>query len=105
MRRLPPCRTARRTCSRTGPLVGTLPKILLEQDLGAPVNYVFKVVDTFGQYDEAATAVTVEDTTPPVIGSVTGRLTETRKEVRTTSLDRNPRDCAEPAAAERRGSP
>jgi hypothetical protein len=57
--------------SRTGPLVGTLPKILLEQDLGGPVTWVFKVIDTFGQYDEAATAVTVEDTTPPVIGSVT----------------------------------
>jgi hypothetical protein len=32
--------------------------------------YVFKVIDTFGQYDEATTTVSVVDTTPPRLSIV-----------------------------------
>jgi len=52
--------------SRTGPLVGTMPSVELEQPLGE-TSYVFKVVDTFGQYAEAITKVSVVDTTAPTV--------------------------------------
>jgi hypothetical protein len=57
--------------SRTGKLVGVLPRILLEQDVKSTIPYVFKVIDAFGQYDESTTHVSVVDTTPPTIKSVT----------------------------------
>ena len=55
---------------RTGDLVGALPRILIEQPLGGPVPYVFKMIDAFGQYGEATTRASVVDTTPPTIASV-----------------------------------
>jgi hypothetical protein len=57
--------------SRAGKLVGVLPRILLEQDVKSTIPYVFKVIDAFGQYDESTTHVSVVDTTPPTIKSVT----------------------------------
>jgi len=53
--------------SRTGPLVGTLPRIQLEQPVKNTTSYVFKVIDAFGQYDEDVTTVAVVDTTAPTV--------------------------------------
>ena len=53
--------------SRTGDLVGNLPRVELTQAVRTTVPYVFKVIDTFGQYDEAWTSVSVVDTTAPVV--------------------------------------
>jgi len=39
----------------------------VQQALGGTASYVLRVVDTFGQSDESATAVAVLDTTPPTL--------------------------------------
>ena len=52
--------------SRTGPQVGTRSTVEIEQPLGT-TTYVFKAIDTFGQYADAMTEITVEDTKPPII--------------------------------------
>lgn len=51
---------------RTGPQVGTRSAVEIEQPLGT-TTYVFKAIDTFGQYADATTEITVEDTTAPTI--------------------------------------
>lgn len=56
--------------SRTGDLVGTVPKIVLEQAVNDTIPYFFKVIDKSGQHDEATTEISVVDTTPPTIASV-----------------------------------
>ena len=56
--------------SRTGDLVGNLPRADVAQAVRTRVPYVFKVIDTFGQYDEATTTVSVVDTTPPRLSVV-----------------------------------
>ena len=56
--------------SRTGDLVGSLPRADVAQPMRTRVPYVFKVIDTFGQYDEATTTVSVVDTTPPRLSVV-----------------------------------
>ena len=53
--------------SRIGQLVGMLPSVELEQAVSTTTSYVFKVIDTFGQYDEDTTSVGVVDTTPPSV--------------------------------------
>src|SRR5262249_13436868 len=54
--------------SRIGPLVGMLPSVEeVDQAVGTTTSYVLKVIDTFGQYDEDTTSVTVVDTTPPSV--------------------------------------
>jgi len=52
---------------RKGDLVGNLPRVDLAQAVKTTAPYVFKVVDTFGQYDEASTSVSVVDTIAPVV--------------------------------------
>jgi hypothetical protein len=56
--------------SRTGDLVGSLPRADVAQAVETRVPYVFKVIDTFGQYDDATTTVSVVDTTPPRLSVV-----------------------------------
>jgi HYR domain-containing protein len=62
--------------SRTGPLVGTLPRIQLDQPVKNTTSYVFKVIDAFGQYDEDVTTVAVVDTTKPSITAPSDRTAE-----------------------------
>ena len=50
--------------------MGSLPRADVAQAVRASVPYVFKVIDTFGQYDEATTTVSVVDTTPPRLSVV-----------------------------------
>src|SRR5262249_24449506 len=57
--------------SRTGPEVGGDPVVHVTQSLGITQPYLLAVVDALGQASEDATAVTVVDTTPPSIESVT----------------------------------
>src|SRR5262249_42334604 len=57
--------------SRTGPDVGGDPVVHLTQPLGVTQPYLLAVVDALGQASEDATAVTVVDSTPPSIESVT----------------------------------
>src|SRR5262249_56316153 len=52
---------------RTGQLVGMLPTVELDQAVNTTTSYVFKVIDTFGQYSEDITSVGVVDTTPPSV--------------------------------------
>ena len=54
--------------SRTGPPMGNLLKLHLQQAVSTPssnnqTSYIFKVIDLFGQYDEDTTTVNVVDTT------------------------------------------
>ena len=60
-----------RRSSRTGADVGGDPVTHVSQPLGVTQPYVLTVVDALGQASEDATAVTVVDTTPPAIASVT----------------------------------
>jgi hypothetical protein len=58
--------------SRTGPPVGNLLKLHLQQAVSTPssnnqTSYVLKVIDLFGQYDDDTTTVNVVDTTPPTV--------------------------------------
>jgi hypothetical protein len=53
--------------SRTGQLVGMLPTVELDQAVSTTTSYVFKVIDTFGQYDEDTATISVVDTTPPTV--------------------------------------
>ena len=55
--------------SRTGDQVGNLTRVDLSQAVKTTIPYVFKVVDTFGQYDEAWTTVSVVDTTKPTVAA------------------------------------
>ena len=57
--------------SRTGADVGGDPVTHVSQPLGVTQPYALTVVDALGQASEDATAVTVVDTTPPAIASVT----------------------------------
>jgi hypothetical protein len=57
--------------SRTGADVGGDPITHVTQPLGVAQPYVLAVVDALGQASEDATVVTVVDTTPPSIASVT----------------------------------
>jgi hypothetical protein len=52
--------------SRSGGEVGFEEVSTVEQGLGTQ-NYVLRVIDAFGQADEDTTAVTVVDTTPPLL--------------------------------------
>ena len=61
--------------SRVGPTEGFAPRITVEQTLGAPVSYVFRVIDTFAQADEDTTQVQVVDSTPPEISCNAPRVT------------------------------
>jgi len=60
-----------RRSSRAGADVGGDPVTHVTQPLGVTQPYVLSVVDALGQASEDATAVTVVDTTPPAIASVT----------------------------------
>jgi hypothetical protein len=55
--------------SRKGDQVGNLTRVDLAQAVKTTIPYVFKVVDTFGQYDEAWTSVSVVDTTKPTVAA------------------------------------
>jgi hypothetical protein len=57
--------------TRAGQEIGNDPIIHVNQGLGVSENYFLRVVDTLGQASETSTSVTVGDTTPPVIASVT----------------------------------
>src|SRR5262249_3458991 len=57
--------------SRTGPEVGGDPVVHVTQSLGITQPYLLAVVDALGQASEDETAVTVVDTPPPSIESVT----------------------------------
>jgi hypothetical protein len=60
-----------RSGSRAGQEIGDDAVISSSQALGGGAqSYFLKVVDTFGQSSEASTTVSVVDTTPPVISSV-----------------------------------
>ncbi|HSP97559.1 MAG TPA: hypothetical protein VL049_09995, partial [Candidatus Dormibacteraeota bacterium] len=53
--------------SRVGEAVGSGQTAEVQQELGGTTNYVLRVIDAFGQSDEAATSVEVVDTTAPVL--------------------------------------
>jgi hypothetical protein len=53
--------------SRAGSTVGFQPVVQVEQSLSTPTDYIFRILDTFGQGDEDTTHAQVVDTTPPVI--------------------------------------
>src|SRR5262249_11558636 len=57
--------------SRAGAEVGGGPIVHVSQPLGVTQPYALAVVDAFGQASADATAVTVVDSTPPAITSVT----------------------------------
>jgi hypothetical protein len=61
---------------RKGQLVGTLPTVELAQAVGTTTPYVFKVIDTFGQYDEATASVKVEDTIAPTVTAPPAKTAE-----------------------------
>jgi hypothetical protein len=54
-----------------GPLVGGGPVVQVQEAIGSTTRYWLTVLDTFGQADQAVTTVSVIDTTPPVIDSIT----------------------------------
>jgi hypothetical protein len=56
--------------SRLGPIVSESLTASLTQPLGAE-TYILKVMDAFGQIDEDTTVVTVVDSTPPDVTSIT----------------------------------
>jgi hypothetical protein len=51
--------------SRVGPSVGSGEIAEVQQAAGAPTDYLLRVIDAFGQSDEAVTTVGVVDTTAP----------------------------------------
>jgi hypothetical protein len=60
--------------SRTGELIGNLPRAQFTQLVSTPTSnhqtaYVLKVIDAFGQYDQDTTQVNVLDTTPPQVSA------------------------------------
>lgn len=56
--------------TRAGLEIGDDAVVHLNQNLGGSKAYFLKVVDTLGQASESSTSVSVVDTTPPVIASV-----------------------------------
>ena len=56
-----------RSASRTGAEVGFDPKITAQLGVGVSRKFVLRVIDSYGQADEDATDVEVQDTTPPVL--------------------------------------
>ena len=62
--------------SRTGELIGTLPRLVRTQGVNTTTSYLLKVTDTFGQYDEASTNVSVVDETAPTVKAPADRTAE-----------------------------
>jgi hypothetical protein len=67
--------------SRTGELIGNLPRARFTQLVSTPTSnhqtaYVLKVIDEFGQYDQDTTQVNVVDTTPPKVIAPAGVTAE-----------------------------
>lgn len=53
--------------TRTGPEISTDYTVVQALGVGDSQSYVLRVIDAFAQLDEATTAVSVVDTTPPVV--------------------------------------
>jgi hypothetical protein len=82
--------------SRTGPEVGFAEVSNVEQGLGTQ-TYVLRVIDAFAQTDEDTTAVTVVDTTPPVLSCsvMTPVLDQTNHNLVNVGLASRARDACE----------